>query len=145
MGSRIKNSVIEIALEIRVPFYDCDSLGIVWHGNYIKYFEQARCALLDKIDYNYNQMQESGFGWPIIKTNTKHVRPAVFNQDIVVHAGLIEFEHQLTVKFEIVDKASEAILCKGETIQVAINMATQQTCFISPKILFDKLGVAYEG
>ena len=47
-------------ITLTIPFYDLDPLEIVWHGNYARYFEQARCALLDKIGYNYNAMKESG-------------------------------------------------------------------------------------
>ena len=39
-----------------VEFYDVDSMRIVWHGNYVKYMEASRCALLNKIGYNYNRL-----------------------------------------------------------------------------------------
>jgi len=39
-------------VELTVEFFDVDSMQIVWHGNYLKYMERARCALLDKIGYN---------------------------------------------------------------------------------------------
>ena len=42
-------------------FHDCDPMQVVWHGNYFKYFEIARCALLQRYDYDYPQMQESGY------------------------------------------------------------------------------------
>ena len=44
-------------IEFKVDFNDCDPMRIVWHGNYINYFERARCALLDKIGYNYIDME----------------------------------------------------------------------------------------
>ncbi len=47
----------EAEIEIEIPFYDVDSAGIVWHGNYVKYFEVARCVLLDKLNYNYIDMK----------------------------------------------------------------------------------------
>ena len=53
-------------VDIQIPFHDVDAMGIVWHGHYLKYFEIARCALLDSIGYNYAQMAESGYAWPII-------------------------------------------------------------------------------
>lgn len=39
-------------VEMQVQFFDLDPMQIVWHGNYVKYLEVVRCALLDKIDYN---------------------------------------------------------------------------------------------
>ncbi|MES2605832.1 MAG: acyl-CoA thioesterase, partial [Pseudomonadota bacterium] len=47
-----------------IPFHDVDPAQIVWHGHYAKYLEIARGKLLDKIDYNYLQMAESGYFWP---------------------------------------------------------------------------------
>ena len=44
--------------EFVVPFFDVDSMRIVWHGHYCKYLELARCKLLDKIGYNYKAMAE---------------------------------------------------------------------------------------
>ena len=51
---------------IEIPFHDVDMMEIAWHGHYVKYFEIARCKLLDKIEYNYSQMRDSGFdpGYP---------------------------------------------------------------------------------
>ncbi len=39
-----------------MPFFDVDSMNVVWHGHYVKYLEVARCALLDQIGHNYNDM-----------------------------------------------------------------------------------------
>ena len=52
-------------VEIVIPFHDIDSAGMAWHGHYAKYFEVARCALLDSFNYGYGAMRESGFMWPV--------------------------------------------------------------------------------
>lgn len=44
------------SFEIEVPFFDVDAMHIVWHGNYVKYLETARCAFLSAIGYDYNEM-----------------------------------------------------------------------------------------
>ena len=41
---------------IEVPFHDVDTMHVVWHGHYLKYFEVARCKLLDQFNYNYNYL-----------------------------------------------------------------------------------------
>ena len=45
-------------LELKIPFYDLDPMNVVWHGNYIKYMEQARCDLFSKLHYTYNDMRD---------------------------------------------------------------------------------------
>ena len=46
--------MISAEIRTKAQFYDLDPMQIVWHGNYARFFEQARCALLDKIDFNYD-------------------------------------------------------------------------------------------
>jgi len=55
----MSDGIVACEVEIEVPFFDVDLMEIVWHGHYLKYFEVARCALLDKIGYNYMQMRAS--------------------------------------------------------------------------------------
>lgn len=49
-----------------IPFYDVDSLKVVWHGRYVKYFEDARTALLEKIGCSYQKITEFGFALPVV-------------------------------------------------------------------------------
>jgi acyl-CoA thioester hydrolase len=129
------------SVTIDVPFHDVDSMGIVWHGNYVKYFEIARCALLDRIGYNYAQMGESGYAWPIVGMRVRYPQPATFGQRIVVTATIKEYEHRLRIAYLITDAATGQRLTRASTVQVAVNIATREVCFASPPILLQRLGV----
>ena len=128
--------------EIDVQFFDLDPMHIVWHGNYVRYLEIARCALLDSINYNYVQMQDSGYMWPVIDLNLRYVGSAVFGQRIKVRAEVAEWESRLKVDYVITDAASGKRLTRASTTQVAVDIATGEMCFGSPAILFEKLGVS---
>lgn len=128
-------------LELQVQFYDLDPMEIVWHGNYVKYIEAARCALLDTIDYNYPQMQASGYSWPIIDLHLRYAHPATFGQRIKVSAAIIEWENRLRIEYVICDSTSGQRLTRGTTTQVAVDLATREMCFASPPVLFQKLGI----
>ena len=71
------NEAIELVGEISLSpaFHDCDPMNVVWHGNYFKYLEISRCALLSRYDYDYPQMLESGYLWPVVDARVKYVRP----------------------------------------------------------------------
>jgi acyl-CoA thioester hydrolase len=133
--------MIEAEVDILIPFHDVDMMSVVWHGHYVKYFEIARCALLDKINYNYRQMAESNYAWPVIDLRIKYVKPATFGNIIKVHAKLVEYENRLKINYLITDSASGQTLSKGHTIQVAVDMQNEEMCFVSPDVLFKKLGV----
>ncbi len=126
--------------EISIPFHDVDAMQVVWHGRYVKYFETARCNLLESFDYSYEQMLESGYAWPVVDMRIKYVKPLRFNQKVIVETQLVEWEYRLKVKYRIRDAESGVTLTKGYTIQVAVDMETQEMCLESPLILKTKLG-----
>ena len=76
------------SVEIEIPFHDVDLVGIAWHGHYAKYFELARCALLDSFDYGYDKMFESGYAWPVIDMHIRYAQACEFGQKIRVTATL---------------------------------------------------------
>ena len=134
-------SIHQTSIDLEIPFHDVDMMEVVWHGHYAKYFEIARCALLEKINFNYPQMRDSGYAWPVIDLRIRYVKPAVFGQVITVNATIVEWENRLKIDYLIIDKDTGARLVKGHSIQVAVDMQTKAMCFESPKILFEKLGL----
>jgi acyl-CoA thioester hydrolase len=128
-------------IEMQVQFFDLDPMEIVWHGNYVKYLEVVRCALLDKIAYNYLEMKNSGYAWPVIDLQLRYVGPAKFGQILTLRADLVEWENRLKIDYLISDKASGKRLTRASTTQVAVAIDTGEMCFVSPPVLFEKLGV----
>jgi acyl-CoA thioester hydrolase len=116
-------------------------MAVAWHGHYVKYFEIARCALLDKIDYNYKEMKESGYSWPIIDLRIRFAKPARLGQTIEVVASLTEYELRLKIDYLIRDPVSGARLTKGHTIQVAVDQRSGELLLNSPRVLYEKLGL----
>lgn len=127
------------SVELTIPFFDVDAMHITWHGHYIKYFEIARCALLDKIQFNYDAMAASGFDWPIVDLRVKYIKPTLFNQNIIVTAELVEYENRLKLHYLIQDKLSLQKLTEGYSIQVAVDKLTQTMCFVTPNVLIEKI------
>lgn len=128
-------------IHITVPFFDIDAMHIVWHGHYVKYLELARCALLQTFDYDYPQMQQSGYMWPIVDMNIKYRKSATLGRPLEVIATLVEWEHRIKINYRILDVTSGALLTKASTIQVAVSIATGEMCFESPAVLLQKLGL----
>lgn len=134
-----KHSLLSATVTIDVPFHDCDPMQVVWHGNYARYFEVARCELLRKIDYDYLDMHKSGYMWPIVDMRTKFVGSAVFAQKITVKADLVEFESRLKINYLICCAQTGKKLTKGYTVQVAVDISNQAMMYVSPEILVNKI------
>ena len=126
---------LQASVELEVPFHDVDVMHVAWHGHYVKYFELARCALLRRFDYDYPQMQASGYLWPIVDIQLKYVRSALYGQRLRVTARLLEHENRLRIGYEIVDAATNERLTKGQSIQVAVDAHTRELQFVSPPVV----------
>jgi acyl-CoA thioester hydrolase len=129
--------VIDVDTEVLVPFFDVDSMNIVWHGHYIKYLEVARCALLDHIGHNYTQMLESGYGWPVIDIQLRYVRGAVFGQRLIVRASLVEWENRLKINYLISDAKTGERMTRASSIQVAVDVQSREMQLASPRAFTD--------
>jgi acyl-CoA thioester hydrolase len=123
---------------LRIPFYDLDPGGIVWHGHYFKYFESARCALLEDIAYGYEVMMKSGYMWPVVDTTARFVRPLTFNQEVCVTACLREWELRLVLDYRIEDRQG-AVCTRARTVQVPIDAETLELRLGSPDILIENV------
>lgn len=132
-----KDGVMQVEVEMLVPFFDVDSMDVVWHGHYVKYFEVARCALLERIGHNYQQMRDAGYAWPIIDVQLRYMRGARFNQRIIVRADLVEWENRLKINYLIRDADSGERMTRGSTVQVAVEMASREMLLASPRVFVD--------
>ena len=129
--------VLHTDTEILVPFFDVDSMNVVWHGHYVKYLEVARCALLDKIGHNYSAMSDSGYAWPVIDLQMRYVRGAVFGQKLNVRANLVEWENRLKINYLISDVETGERLTRAVSVQVAVSMHNREMQLASPKVFTD--------
>jgi acyl-CoA thioester hydrolase len=127
-----------------VPFHDADPAGVAWHGNYFRYFDAARCALLDRIGYGYRQMLDGGVLWPIVQAEVKYVRPVPFDTLITVSARLIEWDYRLKIGYEIAD-AEGRRTTTGHTVQVAVDATTGEMHIGAPEVLQRRLRAYLRG
>lgn len=126
-------------IEVTPAFHDLDPMNVVWHGNYLKYLELARCALLQGFDYDYPQMRDSGYLWPIVDLRTKYLRSARFGQRLRVRAELVEWEVRMRIDYLVTDADTGEKITRAHTIQVAVDAASGEMCYATPEVLRRKL------
>jgi acyl-CoA thioester hydrolase len=119
---------------VRVPFFDVDMAGIVWHGHYLKYFELARCALLDEIGYGYQVMIDTGVVWPVIDMSVRYVCPLTLDQEVVVSASLEEWKLRLVIDYEI-NGVDGVMYTRGRTVQAPVDAKSKKLQLGSPDLL----------
>ena len=109
------------------------------HGNYINYVERARCALLDKIGYDYIAMEDSGYAFPVTEARVKYVRSLRFGDYCRAKATLVEYENMIKIEFELYNAATGELTTKGTVSQMCIDCKTGESQFVCPKIWIEKV------
>ena len=119
--------------KIRIPFYDVDPMQVVWHGNYVKYLEIARCDFFRKLKYTYDDMKNDGIMYPIAKMDMKYIKSAKFDEEIVVECILQELEPAIIIKYNIY--LNNEKIFKANTMQIGVNFNTGETLYQAPEKL----------
>lgn len=120
-------------VRLRVPFHDLDPMEVVWHGNYLKYFDIARFALFREggIDL-YLYSKEHGCLFPVIKTATKHIFSLRYGEEFIVRAMAREAAIKIVLDFEIRRVEDGQICAKGRGEQVAVKLPEMETLYEIP-------------
>ena len=84
-------------VEVRVRYSETDQMGVVYHGNYIPYFEIGRVEWLRNKGISYKTMEENGIALPIVSMNVNYKKPARYDELLTVHTI---FKSQSSVKIE---------------------------------------------
>lgn len=130
---------VEARTTVQPEFYDLDPMNVVWHGNHVRYLEVARCVLLQEIGYTYQDMQRSGYAWPIVDLRLRYYRPLRFAQKVEIRVAIVEWENRLKMTYLLTDQATGARLARGHTVQVAVDLESEEMLWETPPVLRAKL------
>ncbi len=134
-----------IEVKYCVPFFDLDPMQIVWHGNYLNYFEIARAAFLESCGINlYSFYELNKLIFPIIRTSTKHIYPLRYRDDVIIKATLADARVKLIFDFEISRAVDGKICARGRTEQVTVKAPEMETIFKIPADIRRALGFMNE-
>lgn len=104
--------------ETSLPFYDFDAMGILWHGNYIKYMEQAREAFLSHYALTYKQMFDYGYAEPVTNLQISYKASLIYGDTLVME---ITYKPSLTAKlafeYKFYRKKDMMLMCEASTEQ----------------------------
>ena len=134
---KIKAYQYEYSISLPISLHDCDAMGIVWHGNYLKFFEIAREGLFSEHNLDYHQLEDTGYIYPVIEEQIRYRKAvSVHTKSIRVRAYLLELYNRIKLGYEVFDDHEE--LCSfGYTVQVAVTPKTFELCLITPPCFSD--------
>ena len=124
---------ISSKINIKVEFYDLDPMNIVWHGNYVKYLEAARCDFFEKLNYDYMQMYNDGIMYPIVKMDLKYIKSARLGDILTVECILKELEPAIILKYNIYSDGEKIL--SANSMQIGVSVKTGESIYEAPQKL----------
>ncbi|WP_408997917.1 acyl-CoA thioesterase [Syntrophus buswellii] len=107
----------KIIAKVRVMYADTDAMGIVYHTNYIKWFEIGRSEFLREIGVLYSRMEEEGFNLPLTEVYCQYLLPAVYDQILRIETEIAYVNRaSLRFNYRILDEQGEKAFVEGYTI-----------------------------
>ena len=113
------------SIEIKVRYCETDQMGLVHHGSYINYFEEARIAWISNLGFSYSEMEKSGIILPVSKLNVSYLRPAYFADDLLVSVEIAELPTSRLI-FNYTIKKEEEVIVTGTTVLAFLNKETKK-------------------
>lgn len=110
--------------ETRVLYADTDRSQVVYHGNYLRYFEFGRASLMRDAGYPYKAVEENGFIYPIFEIGLKYVSPLRYDDPIWINTRPADLERvRLSFAYVITHGDTGELICTGTTRHCATNPA----------------------
>jgi len=110
---------LDTEIEFDIRFSETDAMGVVWHGNYLKYFEDAREAFGKKFGMEYLDIYSEGYFTPIAKSEINHKSPLYYGQRAKISIKYMATKAaKLIFEYVIINLDTGEISATGSTIQV---------------------------
>lgn len=125
---------ISFETDIKVRFGEVDSMGIVWHGNYVKYLEDAREAFGKKYELGYMDVyKKHKLLIPIVKVDIDYKNRLFYGDDSIMKISLIDTPaSKLIFEYELIRKSDNAIIIRALTVQIFMSKTGELEFNIPP-------------
>ena len=109
--------------EVKVYYHDTDAYNITWHGNYLKWYEEARCEMCEELGLSLDKIaKEYGICFPLVNVNLKYKTPAKLYDELIIETCLKEFSRAKIVFEQVIKNKNTQNICNiAEITAVAVD------------------------
>lgn len=126
--------ILESTIIIPVRFSETDAMGVVWHGNYLKFFEDARDKFGEDHGIEYLDAFNAGYFTPIVKSEINHKASIYYGQKVKVRAVLEQHASSKVVfRYEVFNMETSELAATGSTTQVFLSKEERLLELVKPK------------
>lgn len=109
--------------QIKVRFSEVDSMHIVWHGEYIRYFEDGRVSFGDRYGLGYMDVYEQGYMIPMVELDCQFKQSLTFGDEAIIETRFINTEAaKICFEYTIYRASDQVVVATGRSTQVFINL-----------------------
>ena len=139
------SKILKDRTEIKVRFGEVDSMGIVWHGNYVKYIEEGRESFGKKYGISYIDIYANDVMTPVVNMNVDFKRQVQYGEKLIIETEFVDQQAaKIVFRFKIYRKSDNELVATAETTQVFIDM-NRKILLYHPDFVLDwkrKVGLA---
>jgi acyl-CoA thioester hydrolase len=107
---------------VRVRYAETDQMGVVYHANYLVWFEVGRTDLLRQLGWTYLEMEAAGFQLPVIEAQCAYHRPARYDDEIEIRTtGRLVSAVRMQFDYEAVRRSDACVTARGRTMHAAVS------------------------
>jgi len=133
-----KTRLLEVRVQLEVPFYDVDALRVAWHGHYYKYFELARTELLRSIGLDAGELVGPSYSFLISESHCRHIQSLEYAERFEVAAWLQDYKNRLHIGYEVTSLDRKRRCAKGHTVLVTTDI-DGNLLLRTPKRILDRI------
>ena len=120
--------LIHDVTDIRVRYYDTDQMGIVYYGNYARFYEIGRVEVMRHLGLNYKELEERGISMPVYDLNSRFIRPAKYDDLLTIRVTIPQLpKTRFMFSYEIFNQEGQ-LLNTGQTTLVFVRTDTGRPC-----------------
>lgn len=129
---QLSGKTLQYIFEFDVRFSEVDSMGVVWHGNYIRYFEDGREAWGRHYGMTYLDVYNNGYFTPIVKIECEHLRPLCYGDKAIVQVTYVDMiAAKLFYEYKVLRAKDNALAAVGQSTQVFLDQ-NRELCITLP-------------
>ena len=119
---------VHVHAKVRVIYGDPDQMGVVYYANYFRYFELSRSEYLRARGGNYTEIEQGGFGLPVVTAHCDYKRPAKYDEVLVIDVHLAQLRRaSMRFEYEVRRESDGAVLATGHTVHACIGATGKPT------------------
>lgn len=111
--------------EVVVRFNEADPLGVVWHGHYLRYFEDGREAFGKEYGISYLDFYHQGLAVPVVSVHCDYKKPLRYGHSVLVETKYIPMAAaKLQFEYKMYESSSRELVATGSSVQVFVDLKT---------------------